>query len=229
MAFTTIKKDTLDFLKELGKNNNRDWFSAHKDRYLEAHGNVVDFADALITEMNKHDQIETQSGKKSMYRIYKDVRFAKEKIPYNQHWSGSLKRATKKLRGGYYFRIESGNSGIAGGFWGPDADDMKRIREDIAANYSDWQTLINEPVLIETFGQLEGEKVFSAPRGYAKDHPAIDLLRHKQFIWRRRFTDQEVLSSDFMYLVNDSFRKMRPFFDYMSVVLTTDANGEPLF
>jgi len=229
MAYTGIKKDTIDFLKDLGKNNNRDWFSAHKDRYLEAHGNVVDFADALITEMNKHDQIETQSGKKSMYRIYKDVRFAKEKIPYNQHWSGSLKRATKKLRGGYYFRIESGNSGIAGGFWGPDADDMKRIREDIAANYSDWQTLINEPVLIETFGQLEGEKVFSAPRGYAKDHPAIDLLRHKQFIWRRRFTDKEVLSSDFMYLVNDSFRKMRPFFDYMSVVLTTDANGEPLF
>ena len=229
MEYTGIKKDTIDFLKDLGKNNNRDWFSAHKDRYLEAHGNVVDFADALITEMNKHDQIETQSGKKSMYRIYKDVRFAKEKIPYNQHWSGSLKRATKKLRGGYYFRIESGNSGIAGGFWGPDADDMKRIREDIAANYSDWQTLINEPVLIETFGQLEGEKVFSAPRGYAKDHPAIDLLRHKQFIWRRRFTDQEVLSSDFMYLVNDSFRKMRPFFDYMSVVLTTDANGEPLF
>ncbi len=229
MAYTGIKKDTIDFLKDLGKNNNRDWFSAHKDRYLEAHGNVVDFADALITEMNKHDQIETQSGKKSMYRIYKDVRFAKEKSPYNQHWSGSLKRATKKLRGGYYFRIESGNSGIAGGFWGPDADDMKRIREDIAANYSDWQTLINEPVLIETFGQLEGEKVFSAPRGYAKDHPAIDLLRHKQFIWRRRFTDQEVLSSDFMYLVNDSFRKMRPFFDYMSVVLTTDANGEPLF
>lgn len=229
MEFTGIKKDTIDFLKDLGKNNNRDWFSAHKDRYLEAHGNVADFADALIAEMNKHDQIETQSGKKSMYRIYKDVRFSKEKIPYNQHWSGALKRATKKLRGGYYFRIESGNSGIAGGFWGPDADDIKRIREDIEANHSDWQKMINQPILIETFGGLEGEKVSSAPRGYAKDHPAIDLLRYKQFILRRRFTDKEVLSSDFLYLVNDSFRKMRPFFDYMSEVLTTDANGEPLF
>jgi uncharacterized protein (TIGR02453 family) len=229
MAFTGIQKDTLGFLLDLGKNNNRDWFGANKDRYLEAHGNVADFADALIVEMNKHDQIETASGKKSMYRIYKDVRFSKEKIPYNQHWSGRFKRATKKLRGGYYFRLESGNSGIAGGFWGPDADDMKRVREDIDANYDDWQKMITNPVLIETFGSLEGEKVSSAPRGYAKDHPAIDLLRYKQFILRRRFTNEEVLSSDFLHLVNDSFIKMRPFFDYMSEVLTTDANGESLF
>jgi uncharacterized protein (TIGR02453 family) len=229
MNFNGIKKDTIDFLKDLGKNNTRDWFSANKERYMKAHSNVADFADALIAEMNKHDQIETQSGKKSMFRIYKDVRFSKEKVPYNQHWSGRLKRATKKLRGGYYFRIESGNSGIAGGFWGPDADDMKRIREDIAINYSDWQKLITEPTLVEAFGKLEGEKVSSAPRGYAKGHPAIDLLRHKQFILRRRFTDKEVLSGDFLYMVNEGFIKMRPFFDYMSEVLTTDANGEPLF
>lgn len=225
MAFTGIKKDTLDFLLDLGKNNNRDWFGAHKDRYLEAQGNVVDFADTLIAEMNKHDQIETTSGKKSMFRIYKDVRFTKEKTPYNKHWSGRLKRATKKLRGGYYFRLESGNSGIAGGFWGPDADDIKRIRMDIDINYDDWQKMINDPTLVKTFGKLEGDKVSSAPRGYAKDHPAIALLRHKQFILRRRFTDKEVLSGDFLYMVNDSFIKMRPFFDYMSEVLTTDANG----
>ena len=222
---TTINNHSLDFLNDLAQNNNRDWFNTHKDRYLEAQGNIAAFADALIVEMNKHDHIETVSGKKSMFRIYKDVRFSKEKTPYNQHWSGSLKRATKNLRGGYYFRIEPGNSRAVGGFFGPVPDDMKRIREDIDANYDDWRKMLSNHLLVKTFGNMRGEKLGTAPRGYAKDHPAIDLLRHKQFLFRREFTDEEVLSSDFLYLVNDTFKKMRPFLNYMSEVLTTDANG----
>ncbi len=220
-----INKDSLDFLKDLAKTNNRDWFNNHKNRYLEAQGNIAAFADALIVEMNKHDHIETVSGKKSMFRIYKDVRFSKEKTPYNQHWSGSLKRATKKLRGGYYFRIEPGNSRAVGGFFGPVPDDMKRIREDIDANYDDWRKMLSNHLLVKTFGQMRGEKLGTSPRGYAKDHPAIDLLRYKQFLFRHEFTDEEVLSPDFLYQVNDTFKKMRPFLNYMSEVLTTDANG----
>ncbi len=220
-----INKDSLDFLKDLAKNNNRDWFNANKDRYLEAHGNIVAFADALIVEMNKHDRIETVSGKKSMFRIYKDVRFSKEKTPYNQHWSAALKRATKLRRGGYYIRIEPGNSRAVGGFFGPVPDDMKRIREDIDANYDDWRKMLGNPMLVKTFGNMRGAKLGTSPRGYAKDHPAIDLLRYKQFLFRHEFTDEEVLSPDFLYQVNDTFKKMRPFLNYMSEVLTTDANG----
>src|SRR3978361_1695430 len=125
MAVTGIQKDSIDFLKDLSENNNRDWFNQYKDRYTEAQGNIIAFADALLAELNKHDHIETLSGKKSLFRIYKDVRFSKEKVPYNTYWSGSFKRATNKLRGGYYFRIEPGGSGLAGGFWGPVPDDLK--------------------------------------------------------------------------------------------------------
>lgn len=221
-----INKDSLEFLKDLSVNNNRDWFSQNKERYLAAHGNIVDFADALIAEMNKHDHIETTSGRKCLFRIYKDVRFSKEKTPYNKHWSGSLQRATKKLRGGYYFRIEPGNSRAVCGFFGPNPEDMKRIRQDIDVNYNDWNKLLAHEQLVKTFGTITGEKVISAPRGYAKDNPAIDLLRHKQFLFRLSFTDEEVLQPDFLYRVNDTFKKVRPFFDYMSEVLTTDANGE---
>jgi len=223
-----INKDSLNFLNDLSQNNNRDWFNAHKDRYLAAHGNIVAFADALIMEMNKHDHIETTSGRKCMFRIYKDIRFSKEKTPYNKHWSGSLQRATKKLRGGYYFRIEPGNSRAVGGFFGPNPDDMKRIREDIDLNHKDWLKVLADPTMVKTFGQLGGDKLATAPRGYAKDHPAIGLLRHKQFVLRRTFTDEEVCRPDFLYQVNDTFQKMRPFFDYMSEVLTTDANGVQL-
>ena len=211
MSTAVIHKDSLDFLKDLSQNNNRDWFNAHKERYLKAQANIAAFADALIAEMNKHDHIETVSGRKSLFRIYKDVRFSKEKTPYNGHWSGAFKRATKKLRGGYYFRIEPGNSRVVGGFFGPLPDDMKRIRQDIDANYEDWRNMLAGKTLTDTFGKLRGEKVSSAPRGYGKDHPAIDLLRHKQFILRREFTDEEVCAPDFLYKVNEAFIKMRPF------------------
>jgi len=225
MAAISIKKDSLEFLKDLSQNNNREWFNKHKERYIEAQSNIVVFIDALIVEMNKHDHIETKSGKNSIFRIYKDVRFSKDKTPYNTHWSGSLKRATRKLRGGYYLRIEPGISRVVGGFFGPVPDDMKRIRQDIDANYEDWKNVLANPKLTDTFGKMRGEKVLSAPRGYAKDHPAIDLLRHKQFLFRHEFTDDEVIDPDFLFMVTDSFKSLRPFFDYMSEVLTTDANG----
>jgi len=225
MSKIVIKENSIKFLKTLSKNNDREWFNDHKEKYTEAHNNLVDFADALLLEMNKHDNIETSSGKKSLYRIYKDVRFSKDKTPYNTHWSGGFKRATKKLRGGYYFHIKPGNSFVAGGFWGPNPDDLKRIRQDIDLNYNDWKKLLANKTLVNTFGKMRGELVGSAPRGYAKDNPAIDLLRYKQFILKHEFTDKEVLSPDFLMKVNDTFKKLRPFFGYMSEVLTTDANG----
>ena len=223
-----IKKDSLDFLKTLSKNNNRDWFNNHKGRYLEAHSNLIDFADALLFEMNKHDELETPSGKKALFRIYKDVRFSKDKTPYNIHWSGAFKRATNKLRGGYYFNINPGSSFLAGGFWGPEPQDLRRIRQDIDLNYDDWKKLLTRKSLINTFGKMTGEQIISAPRGYAKDHPAIDLLRYKQFIFKCEFPDKEVCSPGFVHKVSDTFKKMRPFLNFMSEVLTTDANGVPV-
>ncbi len=220
-----IKKSTLDFLKDLSKHNDRDWFSAHKDKYLQAHEDMIKFADALLVLMNKHDKIETASGKESLFRIYKDVRFSKDKTPYSCRWSGSFKRATKKLRGGYYFHIEPGNSFLAGGFWGPEPADIQRIRQDIDLNYKEFRKMLANKTLVNTFGGIEGDQLSSAPRGYAKDHPAIDLLRYKQFILRYPFKDKDVLSPDFLNKVNDVFKKMRPFLDFMSEVLTTDGNG----
>ena len=220
-----IKKDSIDFLNTLAKNNNRDWFNKHKDRYTEAHNNIIAFADALLFEMNKHDNIETASGKASLFRIYKDVRFSKDKSPYNGHWSGAFKRATQKLRGGYYFRLQPGNSFIAAGFWGPNTEDMQRIRQDIDANYAGWKEMLSNKTLVKTFGQMKGEQLSSAPRGYSKDHPAIELLRYKQFFLKYEFKDEDLYRPDFVKMVNDTFKKMRPFLDFMSEVLTTDANG----
>lgn len=225
MAKIKIQPSNFEFLKLIKKNNNRDWFNAHKDLYLKEHNDLIIFADALLMEMNKHDAIETPSGKKSLHRIYRDTRFSKEKTPYKTNWSGSFSRATKKRRGGYYFHIEPGNSFVGGGFWGPEPKDLKRIRDEFAYDAAPLRKILKNKNFVNIFGTLKGEQVKTTPKGFDAKDPAIDLLRYKQFLLIKKFTDKEVLSDNFLKQLNDSFRAMRPFFDYMSEVLTTDVNG----
>lgn len=220
-----IEKSTFQFLKELSKHNNRDWFNANKPRYTAAHENMIAFADHLLLEMNKHDNIETHSGKESLMRIYRDTRFSKDKTPYKTYFSGSFKRATKKLRGGYYFEIGPGQTLAAGGFFSPNPQDLLKIRKDIDYNYKDCKKILANKGLVKTFGVMQGETVATAPKGFSKDNPAIELLRHKQFYFQREFKDVEVLDKSFLKELNHTFKALRPYFDYMSEMLTTDGNG----
>jgi len=220
-----IKKTTFDFLKRLRSNNDRDWFNAHKGEYEHAKENAEQFMDALIAKMNTHDRLETPSGKKSLYRIYNDVRFAKDKSPYNPRFAGYLRRAKPFLRGGYYIWITPGGTRVGCGFSYPNTDDLKRIRQDISANYDDWRKMLRAKGIATNFGQMTGEQVKTTPRGFSPDDPAIELLRFKQYWFEHAFADREALSADFLAQVNRTYKSIRPFFDYMSDVLGTDANG----
>jgi uncharacterized protein (TIGR02453 family) len=222
---TILPASIFDFLKLVKKNNNRDWFNAHKEKYLLELNHLEKFADALLQEMNKHDVIETPTGKKSLHRIYRDTRFSKEKIPYKTNWSGSFSRAGKQRRGGYYFHIESGNSFIAGGFWAPNPEDLKRIRDEFTYDAAPLRKILKSKSFKDTFGELIGEQIKTTPKGYDANDPAIDLLRYKQFIVKRTFTNKQVLDKNFLKEANQTFKNMRSFFDYMSEVLTTDVNG----
>jgi uncharacterized protein (TIGR02453 family) len=226
MKSAIIQPTTFSFLRRLAKNNNRDWFNTHKDEYLKAQENMRQFVDTLIAKMNMHDQLETPSGKKSLYRIYNDVRFSDDKTPYNPRFAGSLRRVKPKLRGGYYYWIKPEGSRIGCGFTYPNPEDLKRVREDIQRNYKDWNMLLKSKSIVKNFGEILGEQVKTAPKGFSIEHPAIDLLRYKQYWFEHDFTDQEVLAPDFINQANKMFKSIRPFFDYMSEVLTTDLNGE---
>ena len=227
MPFKTLIP-SIDFLKKLKSNNNREWFNVHKADYEKALENVTDFADALLSEMSIHDQIQTSSGKKSLYRIYRDVRFSQDKTPYKVHWAGYLRRATKLLRGGYYFHIEPGDTYIAGGFFGPNASDLKHIREHIALDDQPLRQVLQNVRFKKYFGSLQGSQLKTAPKGFSRDHLAIDLLRYKQFYLKHKFNDKEVLNPVFAQTMTQGFNNLRPFFDYMSEILTTDLNGIPL-
>ena len=225
---TKIDKKTFGFLSDLRNHNDREWFNTHKDRYLASLENVTAFTGELLDSMRKHDNIETQTAKECLMRIYRDTRFSKEKIPYKTHFGGGMRRATKKLRGGYYFQVGPGETLAAGGFFAPNPADLLRIRQDMDANSNDWQKLLKNKGLATTFGELKGDKVVTSPKGFSKDNPAIELLRHKQFYFERRFTDAEALAPDFLTELNKTLKNLRPYFDYMSEVLTTDANGVSL-
>lgn len=218
---TSISKSTLNFLEALKENNNRDWFNEHKPEFQIEQKKVKDFYNAILERLKTHDDID----KFKLFRIYRDVRFSKDKTPYKPHFAGSFSRATKRLRGGYYLRIRPGESFLAGGFWEPNKDDLMRIRKEFEMDTSEIREIICDKNFIKYFGKLQGESLKTAPRGFDKNHPDLDLIRMKQFIVVRNFTDEEVMASNFLEEINNSYKAMRPYFDFISEILTTDLNG----
>ena len=225
MITTHIEKTTLKFLKDLAKNNDRVWFKASKNEYDYALANMKGLIESIETELNKIDMIE----KKKVFRIYRDVRFSKDKTPYKDHLGGSFTRATAARRGGYFLGIQPGNKSIiAGGFWNPESTDIKRVREELALDPSDFRKIINAKKFKDLFGQLEGQSLKNIPRGFDKESPAGDLLRMKQYLCYRPVSDKEIIEPDFLKKVVDTYKGMLPFFNFMSSVLTTNLNGESL-
>ena len=216
---------TLDYFKKLDKNNNRTWFQENKFLYEQSHTEMIGFAENVLQEMAAHDYIETISGKKSLFRIYRDVRFGKDKTPYKTHWGGFMRRAGAENRGGYYYQIGPKGSYVMGGFFGPSKDDLLHIRKHIEQDAEPLRGVLNSKNFKNFFGVLQGSQLKTAPRGFAKEHPDVDLLRYKQFKIRHDFSNEEVRSNNFPATVSNAFQNMRPFFDYMSDVLTTDLNG----
>lgn len=220
----SISKSTLEFLKELKQNNNREWFNANKPTFEVEQKKVKEFYNSVMEHLKMHDLIENVK----IFRIYRDVRFSPDKTPFKPHFAGHFTRATNKLRGGYYLRVRPGETFLAGGFWEPNKEDLARIRKEFETDASEIRAIVNAPEFKKCFGTLQGDAVKTAPRGFDKNHPNIDFIRLKQFIVTRSFTDEEVLSPNFLTEVISSFKAMRLYLDYMSEVLTTNLNGESI-
>ena len=150
-------------------------------------------------------------------------------MPYKTHFGGSFHRAKPRLRGGYYLHIQPNNeSFIATGFWEPAKEDLMRIRKEFEMDDEEIRTLINNKKFKNVWGNFVGDEVKTAPRGFDKDHKAIDLIKMKQYIFTKKFTDKEVLDPNFIDEIDIAFKAIRPYFNYMSDVLTTDLNGVSL-
>lgn len=222
---TKVTPSVFKFLNTLKENNNREWFADNKTWFQEEEAKLKQFFTQVMEGLKEEDDIE---GMKA-YRIYRDVRFSKDKSPYKIYRSCSYKRATEALRGGYHVEITPGGSFMAIGFWMPNKEDILRIRKEFEIDASEIREILCDSKIQELFGGFhKGEELKTAPKGFDKTHPNIDLIRKKDFLFLKSFTDQEVLSDNFYDEVLKGFKATRPFLDYMSSVLTTNLNGESL-
>lgn len=220
----TVPKATLEFLKNLKKNNYKDWMDANRKEYQSSEKSLKQFYALIENGLNKTDEI----AKVKVFRINRDIRFSKDKTPYNVHRSASFKRAGVKRRGSYYLRIEPGNkSMLGGGFFGPEPADLLRIRKEFEMDASEIRAILSAPKFENVFGGAFNawNAVKTAPKGFSKNDLNIDLIRLKNFVVTHTFRDNEVLAPNFDEIVTEYFELLRPFFNYMSDVLTTDLNG----
>jgi uncharacterized protein (TIGR02453 family) len=216
--------DLFSFFIDLQQNNNRDWFTAHKPTFKTLETQVKSFGELLKDRLNQHDHID----RFKLFRIYRDVRFSKDKTPYKTHFGLTWHRTKPLYRGGYYLHLSPNNNFLACGFWDPNPADLKRIRQEIDIDGKEYRAILNNKTFCRVWGELQGEAVKTAPKGYAKDHPQIDLLRFKQHIFTIKYTDDEVYQADFLDRADSALKAVRPFVDYMSEVLTTNSDGESL-
>lgn len=223
MSTVKFPKEVLEFFKRLEKNNDREWFNEHKKEFKKIEEEAKNVYKSLFEMLKKHDDVDSMK----MFRIYRDVRFSKDKSPYKKHFGGSYHRKKPHLRGGYYLHIQPNNeSFIAAGFWEPSKEDLLRIRKEIEMDDKTIRNIINQKSFKSMWGNFVGDELKTAPKGFDKEHAAIDLIKKKQYLFTKKYTDEEVISEDFIPNVNSAFKAIRPYFDYMSEILTTNLNGE---
>ena len=220
-----ISKSTFQFLKDLKANNDRDWFKSNKKRYEEAKQEFEVFIDALIREIAKFDpSISHFTAKECVFRIYRDVRFSKDKSPYKTHFGAHITSAPQKseihTRAGYYIHIEPDATILAGGAYLPEGTWLKAIRQEIDYNADSLKKILNSKDFKETFGELQGEKLKTSPRDYPKDHPEIELLKQKSFLAVHNCKDKEVLDKEFLMHCGKVFKTLYPFDQFLNA--TTD-------
>ncbi|EDM44552.1 hypothetical protein SCB49_13310 [unidentified eubacterium SCB49] len=222
---TTIPKSSFQFLKKLYKNNHREWMAENKATYLASEKQLKLFYAEVQSRLQETDKIARQK----VFRINRDIRFSKDKTPYNVHRSVSWSREGAQRRGGYYLRLEPGNSFMAGGFFAPEPSDLLRIRKEFEMDSSEIREILAVSEFKKAFGVFSQDNaVKTAPKGFSKDDSNIDLIRLKSFVVKHSFTDNEVHASDFTDKLMYHYQLLRPYFDYMSDVLTTDLNGVSL-
>ena len=219
-----IPKNTVSFLNELKLNNNREWFNENKQRFNAIQDQVKRFANEVKDLLNISDDIE----KLKIFRIHRDLRFSKDKTPYKKNIGMAFHRSKPELRGGYYLEISADKSFIAVGFWNPNKEDLLRIRKEIEIDGQEFRNIINKKIIKDYWGGLRGEEVKTSPKGFDANHEHIDLIKKKQFIFIKELKEAEIIDVNFQKELVKHFVSIRPFFDYMSEVLTTNLNGESL-
>ncbi len=203
-------KTILDFLTKLKVNNNRDWFNENRNLYDDAKSDFESLINRLIPAIYNFDpDIGTLSAKQCVFRIYRDVRFSKDKSPYKTNMGGFMARGGRKGGfAGYYIHIDPEQSFIAGGMHMPPPDILKKVRQEILYNIDEFKSTINKPAFKKTFGEIEGEKLSRPPKNFPADFPDIDLLKFKSYTILHKVDQSTLLKDDIEKYIVKTFKEM---------------------
>lgn len=214
----TISPKTFDFLKKLTKNNNREWFNENKSLYTDSQQNMIGFLEELIKEMGGFDEeLSKIDAKKSLFRIYRDTRFSKDKAPYKTNFGASLGMGKGSQKGGYYLHLEPGKSFLAGGIYMPESAVLKTVRKEISLYGDDFLKILNDKDFKKHFPGLDqDDKLVKVPQGFEKEDPMADYLKLKSFIVVYNLKDEEVLDKNAVKNIAKIFEVMKPLNDFLN-------------
>lgn len=203
-------ENVLLFLKELARNNNREWFQTNKKWYDESREKILFLTDVLINEIRKFDNtIPALNPSDCLFRIFRDVRFSTDKSPYKTNFGSYIAKGGKKaVSAGYYIHIEPESSFAGGGIYMPDNNTLKSIRKYIAENGDEFFSMISSPDFNAIFPEMFDDKLKTAPKGFPHDHEYIELLKYKSFAFTHRLDDSEVLGNNFIEGILQYYRQL---------------------
>jgi len=211
-------ENILRFLAELKQNNNREWFQANKDRYRQAKQEHEELVSHIIAGLSAFDSdMQLLTPPECVFRIYRDVRFSKNKDPYKTAMGAVFSKGGRKSRyASYYLHLEPGNSFAGGGKWRPDGEVLKNIRYEIYNYPDEFLKILHNKKFRDTFGEMSGEKLKRPPRDFPSDFEHIELLKFKSFIVGKPFSDDELVKEIFVPQLLDDFKTLKPFIDMLN-------------
>ncbi len=225
-----LQADTLQFLRDLKENNHKAWFDQYKDRYERLRTDYHQLADTLIAAMIPHDAtLNGLTARDTTYRIYRDVRFSKDKTPYKTHLGVVLQTGGKRQPYcAYYLHIEPGQCHVGGGLWMPESGILSKVRKEIHYFFDEFKDIVESSDFKKTFGSLEimdGHKLSRPPKGYNADDPAIEYLKLKSLITSRPISDDLITSTKLVDEVVRVFRVLQPMVTFINRGIQSDENG----
>ena len=214
-----VRPTTISFLEKLAKNNNKTWFDKHRDDYQAAKEDYETFVAEVLDGLSVSEPVfKEQQAKDCVFRIFRDVRFSKDKTPYKAHFGAFFSKGGRKYPGaGYYFHLEPGGKSFAGGgLWVPEAPLLKAVRQEIDYNFKEFGGIVEEKKFKKLFGQINGEQLKTNPQGYTEDNPAIEYLKMKSFTVSCNIPDADISGKGLVKKTMDVFTTMRPFIDFLN-------------
>ena len=214
-----LQPATLSFLGKLSKNNNKTWFDKNRDNYALAKEDYELFVTGILAVLSKGEPVfKEQTAKDCIFRIFRDVRFSKDKSPYKDHFGAFFSKGGRKYPGaGYYVHIQpGGNSFAGGGLWVPEAPILKAVRQEIDYNFKEFSDIITDKKFKKLFKEINGEQLKTLPQGYTADNPAIEYLKMKSYTVSHPIADTDITEKNFAKKIMDVFETMRPFIQFLN-------------